>query len=110
MSAHFFISTEHLAELVAAVTATGTRVIAPVTASDGTTTYSPITSLEQAALNGALPMPSLKAHFLPPSETLLSWRQQALTSCWRRLLRPSHSRSYLERVLATPRRWTSSIP
>jgi ferredoxin len=75
MSAQFFISTEQLAELVAELNASGIRVIAPVTASDGTTTYSAITGLSEAALNGALPMPSLKAHFLPPSETLLSWRQ-----------------------------------
>jgi ferredoxin len=75
MSETAFITTEQLAELVSALHAAGTRVIAPVTAVDGTTTYSPIASIAEAALGGALPMPSLKAHFLPPSEALLSWRQ-----------------------------------
>jgi ferredoxin len=75
MSANAFISNEQLAGLVAAVVASGTRVIAPVTADDGTATYSPINSLAEATLNGALPNPSLKAHFLPPTETLMSWRQ-----------------------------------
>ncbi len=75
MSQTTYISAENLAQLVDAVVASGTRVVAPVTAADGRAGYSAITSLAQAAFNGVLPMPSLKAHFLPPSEALLSWRQ-----------------------------------
>jgi ferredoxin len=75
MSANAYISKEKLAELVAALTASGTRVIAPVAAEDGTATYSPIEELSDADFGGDLPMPSLKAHFLPPSETLFAWRQ-----------------------------------
>jgi len=75
MSEYAYISNEQLGQLVADVAASGTRVIAPVASDDGKATYSAIQSLADASFNEALPMPSLKAHFLPPSEALLSWRQ-----------------------------------
>ncbi len=76
MSAYSFISGEQLDALVADLIGSGTRVIAPVTAEDGRATYTAIEKLEDATFNDVLPMPSLKGHFLPPSEALLSWRQQ----------------------------------
>jgi ferredoxin len=75
MSAATYISAEQLSVLVAELVAAGTRVVAPVSAADGTANYSEIETLAQATFNDALPMPSLKGHFLPPSEPLLSWRQ-----------------------------------
>lgn len=76
MSAHAFITNEELARLVADAVASGTRVVAPVTSADGRAAYSSISSVAEAAFNDALATPSLKAHFLPPNEALLSWRQQ----------------------------------
>jgi ferredoxin len=75
MSANAFISNEQLAELVSGLTAAGTRVIAPVSNADGSATYAPISSVSEATFNGALPALALKAHFLPPTEALLAWRQ-----------------------------------
>lgn len=69
-----YISAEQLGQLVADVVSGGMRVIAPVKAS-GTTAYAPIENLADASLDGDLPTPSLKAHFLPPNEALLSWRR-----------------------------------
>jgi ferredoxin len=76
MSAYAFITTEKLAELVADLIGSGTRVIAPITTDEGRATYSAIESLAEATFNQGLPMPSLKGHFLPPNEALLSWRQR----------------------------------
>ena len=75
MTAPAFISTEQLAALIADLVASGTRVVAPVEALDGSASYSAIASLDEASFNGVLPVPSLKGHFLPPNEALLSWRQ-----------------------------------
>jgi ferredoxin len=75
MSDRVFISAENLGELIAALAAAETRVVAPSANERGETAYRAVTDIAQTAFNAELPMPSLKGHFLPQSETLLSFRQ-----------------------------------
>jgi ferredoxin len=72
------ISSSDLAALVAALVASGTRVIAPVEASGDAAlvNYAAIRSLEEASLGGRLPRRSLKEFFLPRTEVLLRYRQK----------------------------------
>jgi ferredoxin len=71
------ISQERLAALVADLVAIGARVTAPARSSDGKVDYRPITRLDEAALDAELPRRSLKELFLPPTEPLFSWSQEA---------------------------------
>ncbi len=69
------LSLAELAALVRDLNASGTSVVAPVpTRSLCGADYRPITELNQATLNGALPRRSLKELFLPASEVLLRYR------------------------------------
>jgi ferredoxin len=71
------ISEDRLGALVADLVASGTRVTAPARATDGKVDYRPITRIEEAVLESELPRRSLKEFFLPPTEPLFSWNQDA---------------------------------
>lgn len=75
MSPQRLISAEKLGELVAELTDAGVPVVAPTVLADGTSAYAHIDGIADASFNQSLPVPSLKAHFLPPNEVLLSWSQ-----------------------------------
>ena len=72
-----FISQEGLAGLVADLRAAGVQTVAPARAHDGGVDYRPIGRLDEALLDGAIPRRSLKELFLPPTEPLFTWTQQA---------------------------------
>ncbi len=69
------VNHEALADLVADLTAAGTRVTAPARGADGKVDYRPITRLDEAALDAEPPRRSLKEFFVPPTEPLFSWNR-----------------------------------
>ena len=74
---HRFLTQTELEALVEDLLAAGTRVIAPVRATDDPSQvdYLPIARFDDAALGLRIPRRSLKEYFLPISEILLHYKQ-----------------------------------
>jgi ferredoxin len=75
MSAERFLPSSHVGRLVAALVAAGRRVFGPAVV-NGRSVYHAVAGPDDLDMNAPPPALPLKALFFPPSEVLLTWRQE----------------------------------